>query len=139
GGGGLLGGMIIPGILHSGGVAGADGYGHGRSVSPKAFAGAKRYHTGGVAGLVPGEVPAILQRGEVVLPRGTKMGGGGKTDIQVGVSVDDTGGLRAYVKSVSNDTVAAASPRIVSAANQQVVPTMAKYQNNTAGGDYRNS
>jgi GH24 family phage-related lysozyme (muramidase) len=136
--GGLLGGFLIPGILHSGGVAGADGYGHGRSVSPKSFAGAKRYHKGGVAGLVPGEVPAILQRGEVVLPRGTKMGGGGKTDIQVGVSVDDTGGLRAYVKSVSNDTVAAASPRIVSAASQQVVPTMAKYQNNTAGGDYRN-
>jgi GH24 family phage-related lysozyme (muramidase) len=135
--GGLLGGMIIPGILHSGGVAGADGYGHGRSVSPKAFAGAKRYHKGGVAGLVPGEVPAILQRGEVVLPRGTKMGGN-KTDIQVGVSVDDTGGLRAYVKSVSNDTVAAASPRIVSAANQNVVPTMAKYQNDSAGGDYRN-
>jgi hypothetical protein len=130
--------MIIPGILHSGGVAGSDGYSHGRSFSPKAFAGAKRYHTGGVAGLQPGEVPAILQRGEVVLPRGTKMGGGGKTDIQVGVSVDDTGGLRAYVKSVSNDTVAAASPRIVSAANQQVVPTMAKYQNDSAGGDYRN-
>ncbi|MGO6719561.1 tape measure protein [Rhizobium ruizarguesonis] len=63
---------------------------------------------------------------------------GGKTDIQVGVSVDNTGGLRAYVKSVSNDTVAAASPRIVSAANQQVVPTMAKYQNDSAGGDYRN-
>jgi GH24 family phage-related lysozyme (muramidase) len=136
--GGLLGGMIIPGILHSGGVAGADGYGHGRSVSPRAFAGAKRYHTGGVAGLQPGEVPAILQRGEVVLPRGTKMGGGGKTQIQVGVSVDDTGGLRAYVKSVSNDTVASASPRILSAANQQVVPTMAKYQNDSAGGDYRN-
>ncbi|MBY3263876.1 phage tail tape-measure protein [Rhizobium laguerreae] len=135
--GGLLGGFLIPGILHSGGVAGSDGYGHGRAVSPKAFAGAKRYHTGGVAGLMPGEVPAILQRGEVVLPRGTKMGSGGKTDIQVGVSVDDTGGLRAFVKSVSNDTVAAASPRIVNAANQQVVPTMAKYQNDSAGGDYR--
>ncbi|MBB4235039.1 phage tail length tape measure family protein [Rhizobium esperanzae] len=138
GGGGLLGGMIIPGILHSGGVAGSDGYGHGRSVSPSTFSGAKRYHTGGVAGLQPGEVPAILQRGEVVLPRGTKTSGGGKTQIQVGVSVDDTGGLRAYVKSVSQDTVTAASPRILSAANQQVVPTMAKYQNDSAGSDYRN-
>ncbi|WP_184491063.1 phage tail length tape measure family protein [Rhizobium aethiopicum] len=136
--GGLLGGFLIPGILHSGGVAGSDGYGHGRAVSPKTFAGAKRYHTGGVAGLQPGEVPAILQRGEVVLPRGTKTSGGGKTQIQVGVSVDDTGGLRAYVKSVSQDTVTAASPRILSAANQQVVPTMAKYQNDSAGGDYRN-
>ncbi|HEX5935815.1 MAG TPA: phage tail length tape measure family protein, partial [Pseudorhizobium sp.] len=77
GGGGLLGGMLIPGILHSGGVAGSDGYGHGRAVSPSTFAGAKRYHTGGVAGLQPGEVPAILQRGEVVLPRGTKVGSGG--------------------------------------------------------------
>ncbi|MGG7534683.1 phage tail length tape measure family protein [Rhizobium sp. 12,4] len=138
GGGGLLGGMIIPGILHSGGVAGSDGYGHGRAVSPSTFSGAKRYHTGGVAGLQPGEVPAILQRGEVVLPRGTKTSSGGKTQIQVGVSVDDTGGLRAYVKSVSQDTVTAASPRILSAANQQVVPTMAKYQNDSAGGDYRN-
>ncbi|MBB2818991.1 UNVERIFIED_ORG: GH24 family phage-related lysozyme (muramidase) [Rhizobium esperanzae] len=138
GGGGLLGGMIIPGILHSGGVAGSDGYGHGRSVSPSTFAGAKRYHTGGVAGLQPGEVPAILQRGEVVLPRGTKTSGGGKTQIHVGVSVDDTGGLRAYVKSVSQDTVTAASPRILSAANKSAPSAMANYQNNTAGRDYRN-
>jgi len=72
-GGGLLGGLIIPGILHSGGVAGKDGYGHGRVVSPSVFTGAKRYHRGGVAGLQPGEVPAILQKGEVVLPRGAKV------------------------------------------------------------------
>lgn len=75
GGGGLLGGAIIPGILHKGGVAGRDGYGHGRKVSPLAFANAPRMHEGGIAGLRPGEVPAILQRGEVVLPRGTQMGG----------------------------------------------------------------
>jgi tape measure domain-containing protein len=58
--------------------------------------------------------------------------------VQVGVAVDETGGLQAYVKSVSEQTVTDASPKIVAAANQQVVPTMAKYQNNTAGGDYRN-
>jgi GH24 family phage-related lysozyme (muramidase) len=79
-GGGLLGGAIIPGILHSGGVAGSDGYGHGRSVSPSAFSGARRYHTGtmsaGGPALRPGEVPAILERGEVVLPRGSRAGGG---------------------------------------------------------------
>ncbi|MBY5553720.1 tape measure protein [Rhizobium leguminosarum] len=88
------------------------------------------YASGGLVG-----APAMP-----VVRSGGASGGknGGKTDIQVGVSVDDTGGLRAYVKSVSNDTVAAASPRIVSAANQQVVPTMAKYQNDSAGGDYRN-
>lgn len=73
--GGLLGGFLIPGILHSGGVAGRDGYGHGRAVSPSVFSGAKRYHSGGVAGLQPGEIPAILQRGEVVLPKGSRLGG----------------------------------------------------------------
>ena len=69
--GGLFGGAIIPGILHSGGVAGSDGYSHGRAFSPSTWSGATRYHTGGVAGLRPGEVPAILERGEVVLPKGT--------------------------------------------------------------------
>jgi hypothetical protein len=68
--GGLLGGAIIPGILHSGGTAGKDGYGHGRSVSPSVFRGAARYHNGGIAGLRPNEVPAILERGERVIPNG---------------------------------------------------------------------
>lgn len=67
--GGLFGGKLIPGILHSGGVAGRDGYGHGRSVSPSVFAGAPRYHNGGIAGLKPDEVPAILQKGERIIPR----------------------------------------------------------------------
>lgn len=77
--GGLFGGSIIPGILHDGGVAGRDGYGHGRAVSPSVFSGAKRYHTGGIAGLKPDEVPAILQRGERIIPRG-------KTPSQIGMS-----------------------------------------------------
>ncbi|MGB0661330.1 MAG: glycoside hydrolase family protein [Mangrovicoccus sp.] len=67
-GSGLLGGAIIPGILHSGGVAGSDGYGHGRAFSASTWAGATRYHSGGIAGLRPGEVPAILEKGELVLP-----------------------------------------------------------------------
>lgn len=137
GAGGLLGGLLIPGILHKGGVAGSDGYGHGRSVSPSTFAGAKRYHTGGVAGLQPGEVPAILQRGEVVLPRGTKMGGQQAVQVQVGVSVDNDGQLQAYVKSVSQQEVASASPKIVSAANQQAPAAMAKYQRDKSGAEWR--
>lgn len=72
----------------------------------------------------------------VVKQAGSKAGGG-TTKIDVGVAVDDDGGLRAYVKSVSQDTVAAASPRIVSAANQQVMPTVGNYQNNVANRDYR--
>lgn len=77
--GGLFGGLLIPGILHKGGVAGSDGYGHGRRVSPAVFAGARRYHTGCVAGLRPGEVPAILQRGELVIPRGQARSFGGSS------------------------------------------------------------
>lgn len=137
GGGGLLGGLLIPGILHKGGVAGSDGYGHGRAVSPSTFAGAKRYHKGGVAGLQPGEVPAILQRGEIVLPRGARMGEGTNVHVTVGVSADNNGNLLPFVESVSNKTVASASPKIISAASQQVVPTMAKYQANKAGGEWR--
>ncbi|MEP2680161.1 MAG: hypothetical protein ABJP44_00600 [Sulfitobacter sp.] len=77
--GGLLGGAIIPGILHSGGTAGKDGYGHGRSVSPAVFNGAPRYHKGGIAGLRPNEVPAILERGERVIPNGQNLKSAGET------------------------------------------------------------
>lgn len=135
--GGLLGGAIIPGILHKGGVAGSDGYGHGRAVSPSAFTGAKRYHKGGIAGLQPGEVPAILQRGEVVLPRGTKAGGSQAVHVTVGVSTDNNGNLMPFVESVSDSQVKKAAPGIVSAANQRVVPTMAAYQSNKAGAEWR--
>lgn len=136
-GGGLLGGAIIPGIMHSGGVAGSDGYGHRRAVSPSTFAGAKRYHTGGVAGLQPGEVPAILQRGEVVLPRGTKAAGQQGIHVTVGVSADSNGNLLPFVESVSQGQVKKAAPSIVSAATQRVVPTMAAYQNDKAGAEWR--
>ena len=77
--GGLLGGAIIPGILHSGGTAGKDGYGHGRSVSPAVFNGAPRYHKGGIAGLRANEVPAILERGERVIPNGQSLKSAGET------------------------------------------------------------
>lgn len=91
--GGLFGGAIIPGILHSGGVAGRDGYGHGRSVSPGVFAGARRYHSGGVAGLQPGEVPAILQKGEVVIPKAgfRNAAGGGNVAVTFAPNIDARG------------------------------------------------
>jgi hypothetical protein len=53
-------------FLHGGGVAGVSG-GTQRRVAPTAWASAERYHRGGVAGLAPDEVPAILRRGEEVL------------------------------------------------------------------------
>jgi len=56
--------------MHTGGVAGYGGFPQ-RLVSPIDFVGAQRYHLGS------DEVPAILQKGEIVLPKGMKVGGGG--------------------------------------------------------------
>lgn len=78
------GAQIAAGVHHSGGIAGSAG-GVQRSVNPAVYAGAMRYHTGGIAGFMPDEVPAILRRGEEVLtesdPRhranGGVAGGGG--------------------------------------------------------------
>lgn len=66
--GGGIGGFIAritAGVAHTGGIAGQ--LTTQRNVSPAAFVNATRYHTGGIAGLRPGEVPAILKRGEEVL------------------------------------------------------------------------
>ncbi len=125
GGRGLLGGAIIPGILHKGGVAGSDGYGHGRSVSPAVFAGAPRYHKGGIAGLRPDEVPAILQRGEVVLPKGA-VGNSQPQQVHVTVGWSRTadGNLKPFVESVSAQTSGAvvqrATPGIIGASTNAV-------------------
>ncbi len=75
------------GVNHSGGLAGA-GSGTFRNVSPLVFAGAPRYHRGGFAGLRSDEVPAILQRGEEVLPRtdprhAANLRGGGGIKVEI--------------------------------------------------------
>ena len=64
---------------HGGGLVGsASGQTTNRSVVPQSFI---RYHTGGIAGLRPNEVPTVLERGEEVLtvndPRHRYNGGGG--------------------------------------------------------------
>ena len=51
-------------VHHAGGMAGT---GPKRSVNPFLFAGAPRFHSGGFPGLSANEVPAILQKGELVL------------------------------------------------------------------------
>lgn len=70
------------GLAHTGGVVGSNRAGSGngsRRVSPGLFAGAPRYHVGGVVGLRPGEVPMIAKKGEEVLtqsdPRNVMNGG----------------------------------------------------------------
>lgn len=72
GGGGFL-DSILGSIFHDGGEVG--GSAPQRRVPAYVYASAPRYHTGGIAGLKPGEIPAILERGEVVLPKdGMRMG-----------------------------------------------------------------
>lgn len=77
------------GVKHSGGVVGQGGT--VRRVNPMLFAGAPRYHSGGVVGLKPDERPAILQTGEEVLarndPRNVMNGGGGQGSQGQGVRV----------------------------------------------------
>lgn len=88
--------MGSAGVLHGGGMAGAAGM--SRSVSPAVFAGAPRFHRGGLPGLRSDEVPAILQRGEEVITRndprhilnggkntGGSSGGGGQGDLLIGL------------------------------------------------------
>lgn len=60
---GFGGGQAI--VLHQGGIVGASG--GARKVDASAFMNAMRYHSGGIAGLQPGEVPAVLKRNEEVL------------------------------------------------------------------------
>jgi hypothetical protein len=55
-------------VAHGGGTAGASLWMQ-RTVSPLLFGNAPRYHSGGVAGLRSDEVPAILQRGEIIRTR----------------------------------------------------------------------
>ena len=58
------------GLAHSGGIIGSKRAGSGngsRRVSPLAFAGAPRYHEGGIIGMRPGEVPIIAKKGEEML------------------------------------------------------------------------
>jgi lambda family phage tail tape measure protein len=56
-------------VWHQGGVVGHDTAPR-RPVDPVLFLNAPRYHSGGRVGLSPNEVPAILERGETVIPKG---------------------------------------------------------------------
>jgi len=70
---GGIGGVImsgvnrLAGVNHTGGIVGQTGT--KRMMPVTAFANAVKYHSGGIAGLKPNEVPTILQKGEEVLTR----------------------------------------------------------------------
>lgn len=71
--------------LHSGGIAGQGGSAL-KLRDMSIFAEAPRYHRGGVAGLKPDEVPAVLRRGERVLTREQQDGMGQSINITVNVT-----------------------------------------------------
>jgi lambda family phage tail tape measure protein len=68
-GGGIF-GSLFSSIFHEGGIVG-ESLASRRAMPAYAFAGAPRFHNG----LMPDEFPAILQKGETVLPKGMKGNG----------------------------------------------------------------
>lgn len=75
--------------LHNGGIVGSGGT--ARAVSPAWFQNAVRYHSGGIAGLKPNEVPAVLEKGEEVLTAGDprhSMNGGGGSNVKIINAID---------------------------------------------------
>ena len=83
-------GLVAAAIHHEGGMAGG---GRGRAVPAALFNGARRMHGGGIAGLAPDEIPAILRRGERVLnPQETR--GYGQSGPTVIFNVKDADSVR---------------------------------------------
>ncbi|MBK9515520.1 MAG: hypothetical protein IPO05_18355 [Flavobacteriales bacterium] len=90
--GGTIASAVSATVAHTGAIIGRPG-GVRRTVHPSLFAGAPRYHSGGMPGLKAGEVPAILQKGEEVLakgdPRNAANGGGGNsTQVKIVNTID---------------------------------------------------
>lgn len=77
-------------VQHAGGLAGSGPRRQVDAGTLALFAGAPRFHSGGLPGLRADEVPAILQKGEEVLSRGDPrnvMNGGGRTGPGTGTRV----------------------------------------------------
>ena len=120
-------GVTLGALYHSGGVVGASG-GASRAVASSVFNGAPRYHGGGVAGLKPNEVPAILERGETIIPKGGSASGYSRpveVHVTMGISADSAGNMTPYIEQVSSEqavkVVQQAAPAIVNASVKQSV------------------
>ncbi len=88
---------ILGSIFHEGGMAGETA--PSRQVPAFVFAGAPRYHSGGIAGLRPDEVPAILQRGETVIPKNGRTSS--PINLVMNISTPDANSFRASQAQVS--------------------------------------
>jgi hypothetical protein len=98
-------GSVLSSLYHTGGIVGETGSGS-RYVHPAYFDDAPRYHGGGLAGLAPDEVPAILRRGEPVFPSvaaAAAFGGGSTTvNLTLPISSGSSADGADVVKSVRN-------------------------------------
>ncbi len=91
GGGGIFSGFssIFSSIFHDGGVVGETGAPH-RAMPSWLFAGAPRFHDG----LAPDEFPAILQKGETVLPKNSSQSST-PVNVIMNITTPDASGFRA--------------------------------------------
>lgn len=84
---------IIGSLFHTGGVVGQPA--QQRAVPANTWKNAYRYHTGGIAGLKPNEIPAILKRNEEVLtesdPRHRNNGGAAMAPVIKVINTIDAG------------------------------------------------
>ncbi len=88
---------VFSSIFHEGGTAGEPA--PSRQVPAFVFAGAPRYHGGGIAGLKPNEVPAILERGEEVLSKNSRRSS--PINLVMNISTPDANSFRASQAQVS--------------------------------------
>jgi TP901 family phage tail tape measure protein len=115
------------GAAHGGGVAGNPSM--YRRVSPAVFENAMRYHTGGVAGLRPNEVPTILERGETIRTQQQEMA------LQQQMNAAKQAGAGAVAGGLSIRNVLVADPNFISdgiSSAQGETATMAVLQKNKA-------
>ena len=100
------GGISIVPKKHDGGIV--NGGGQRSAVSASVFPYAPRYHVGGIAGFKPGEVPAVLMKGEEVLtkndPRHVANGGGQSGAVRI-INNIDPNMMHDYMSSSAGEQV----------------------------------
>lgn len=106
-----IGSWISSLFAHTGGLVGSPSMGR-MQVSPFVFANAVRYHTGGIAGLQPDEVPTILKKGEEVLtatdPRHRNNSGGNvSAPVTMIIQTPDANSFRRSQDQIASTTGAA--------------------------------
>jgi tape measure domain-containing protein len=107
--GGAISGAVNAGVNHTGGIVGMTA--RKRQVPIAAFAGAVKYHSGGIAGFKSNEVPTVLEKGEEVLtrsdPRHQMNRGGGNNPVQVKIvnTIDSNSVLNEALNSAAGQKV----------------------------------